>query len=90
MTDPERVAEIAAELTKAARRAIPQLNSEWRLCQGRLRVDCYGLWWGRLHKFGLVDSPRWPGSADLYKMRLTPLGLAVRNHLLATAQEGGK
>jgi len=79
------VKEIADSLTKASRRAIKRMG-EAPAYQGRRGPngnDAYSLWWGRDGGKGLTESPAHIESGG-WVWTLTPLGLAVRNHLLAT------
>lgn len=78
MTDD--VGAIAAGLTKAQRHAIHRLDGEWRFLGLASRPDkCHPV------------IERWNRPYGGFNYRLTPLGLAVRAHLLAsqTSGEGG-
>lgn len=86
---PERsVAEVASNLTKASRRAIVRISHvNWTEegYPGPKRSDAYSLWWGRDGKHRLVQQPTayaFSGSGCCWKWKLTPLGLAVRQHLI--------
>jgi hypothetical protein len=71
MTD---IAKIAALLAKAHRDAICPNDSGWAECHKGKAWSLNGLTAARLHRMGLTET-----SASL--VRLTPLGLAVRDYL---------
>ena len=89
MTD---IAAIAKGLTKASERILPKLNAEtFTTMSGRDARGAYSLWWGRdgskrLVEIHLTDKPDHTPTGWLWSYRLTPLGLAVRQHL----QEQGR
>lgn len=92
MTDPERVAAIAAGLTKASKRALVRIGLGWTEegGSGPARKDAYSLWWGRDGKYKLVEQPTAFGFARAscsWKYRLTPLGTAVRAHLTRNTED---
>lgn len=91
MIDPmiTQAALIASALTKASRRALVRIaRNGWtdEGSPGPARQDVYSLWWGRDHKYGLVDRPQsyaWSALTVSWRWRLTPLGRKVRAHLIS-------
>lgn len=79
------VTDVAAKLTKSGTRALLRIGREWTTegAPGPSQANAYTLGWGKDAKYGLIDrlvvgyGPK--GARWAYK--LTPLGLAVRNHL---------
>jgi len=90
---PDEVAKIASGLTGGAARACKAMTDEWQFC-GKATFNANGAWalhWAKgcggrgaiAEREGQKDG-KW--SRDAY--RLTPLGIAVRNHLIE--EEKGK
>ena len=85
MTD---VAQIVAGLTKASKRALMKIGTEWTTegHPGPARADVYSLWWGRDGHHKLVDNKVVAVSSAgvaTWAWKLSRLGLAVRTALLS-------
>lgn len=70
MTD---LSQLARQLTEAQRRALLMLNREWKFLKLSERPD-----------FGHPLAERWNKPYGGFNYRLTPLGLALRQHILET------
>lgn len=81
------VAEIAEGLTKAGKRALVRIGTDWTPegSPGPARADAYSLWWGRCPK-GLVENKVTSlcGMSANWSWKLTDLGRQVAAHLKGT------
>lgn len=82
MTTPDQARAIAAELGKAASRALCRIGTDWTPegSPGPARKDAYSLGWGKGGHFGLIEkhSIGVDINSTHWAYRLTALGQAVR------------
>jgi hypothetical protein len=85
MSGEQDVAAIAAGLTPGARRAVCRMTGEWQF-GGKATFDHNGAWNASWKAKAAVEREvQKDGKYSGYAFRLTPLGLAVRAHLLSDA-----
>lgn len=91
-TEAGAVADVAAKLTKSGTRALLRIGREWTNegAPGPSRANAYTLGWGKDAKHRLVERQvvGYSGRGALWAYKLTPLGLAVRQHLEQGATAG--
>jgi hypothetical protein len=85
--DPKLVESVAKGLTKAQRILVCALNADWQTAPPQLPAQTpanFVLWHPDICERGWQ-----PGQPKRTHYRLTPLGLAVRTHILASEKSDG-